>query len=718
MKSIHEIPITSLYGVGKAKASAYASLGVETVGDLLYFFPRAYENRGFTVPLSAAREDIKNAIIMTVATEPRVSLIRRGMSLLKFRAFDESGSCEITYFNQNYLKDKFHVGSTFRFWGKVERQGKKTSMTSPIAEAYTESVPLPPLASIYKLTEGLSQKVISTHIEAALTLARESLPDYLPERIREKYSLCTLHFALEQIHSPSDYQSLALAKRRLVFDEFFLFAAGIGRSSGETQRFKAPVCADGDITPLLDLLPYKLTGAQSRAIEDVRRDMARDIPMGRIIIGDVGCGKTVCAAAAMYISVKNGHQAALMAPTEILANQHYADLSPIFERLGIKCALLTGSLTPAKKRRLHEQIASTGEDRIDIVIGTQALISEGVKFSDAGLVITDEQHRFGVGQRAALSERNNHTHVLVMSATPIPRSLALVMYGDLKLSKIDEMPAGRQRVDTFLVDEGYRARLDGFIKKNVAEGGQVYIVCPAVEEAEEEAEDEILFSDISFDNYFSTEKKEKTPLKAATQYADELASRMPELNIAYVHGRMKVKDKDAVMERFVRGEIDVLVSTTVIEVGVNVPNASLMIVENAERFGLSQLHQLRGRVGRGKRKSYCVLVSGTPTLAGLGETATKRLRTMCNSYNGFEIAEEDLKLRGPGDFLSTSTSSAIRQSGDIGFKLADMCEDTSLMTDAFSEAGALISADRELAAYPELSQEINRIFAIRSDVIN
>ncbi|MBQ7358026.1 MAG: ATP-dependent DNA helicase RecG [Clostridia bacterium] len=718
MKSIHEIPITSLYGVGKAKASAYASLGVETVGDLLYFFPRAYENRGFTVPLSAAREDIKNAIIMTVATEPRVSLIRRGMSLLKFRAFDESGSCEITYFNQNYLKDKFHVGSTFRFWGKVERQGKKISMTSPMAEAYTESVPLPPLASIYKLTEGLSQKVISTHIEAALTLARESLPDYLPERIREKYSLCTLHFALEQIHSPSDYQSLALAKRRLVFDEFFLFAAGIGRSSGETQRYKAPVCSDGDVTPLLNLLPYKLTGAQSRAIDDIRRDMAQNIPMGRIIIGDVGCGKTVCAAAAMYISVKNGHQAALMAPTEILANQHYADLSPIFERLGIKCALLTGSLTPAKKRRLHEQIASTGEDRIDIVIGTQALISEGVKFSDAGLVITDEQHRFGVGQRAALSERNNHTHVLVMSATPIPRSLALVMYGDLKLSKIDEMPAGRQRVDTFLVDEGYRARLDGFIKKNVAEGGQVYIVCPAVEEAEEEAEDEILFSDIGFDNYFSKEKKEKTPLKAATQYADELAARMPELNIAYVHGRMKVKDKDAVMERFVRGEIDVLVSTTVIEVGVNVPNASLMIVENAERFGLSQLHQLRGRVGRGKRKSYCVLVSGTPTLAGLGETATKRLRTMCNSYNGFEIAEEDLKLRGPGDFLSTSTSSAIRQSGDIGFKLADMCEDTSLMTDAFSEAGALISADRQLAAYPELSQEINRIFAIRSDVIN
>ena len=717
MKSIHEIPITDLYGVGKAKAAAYASLGVESVGDLVYFFPRAYENRGFTVPLSAAREDIKNAIIMTVATEPKLSLIRRGMSLLKFRAFDESGSCEITYFNQNYLKDKFHVGDTFRFWGRVERQGKKVTMISPVAEAYTESVPLPPLSSVYKLTDGLSQKVIATHIEAALTLAKDT-PDYLPEHIREKYSLCSLYSALSQIHAPSDYQSLAAAKRRLVFDEFFLFAAGIGRSSGETQRYKAPVCADSDVTPLLELLPYKLTGAQARAINDVAADMARDIPMGRIIIGDVGCGKTICAAAAMYISVKNGHQAALMAPTEILATQHYADLSPLFEKLGIRCALLTGSLTPAKKRKIHEQISSSGEDRIDIVIGTQALISEGVKFYDAGLVITDEQHRFGVGQRAALSERNNHTHVLVMSATPIPRSLALVMYGDLKVSKIDEMPEGRQRVDTFLVDEGYRARLDAFITRNVSEGGQVYIVCPAIEDAEDQTDDEILFSDIGFDDYLKATKKEKTPLKAATAYADELSMRLPHLNIAYVHGKMKQKDKDEVMERFVRGEIDVLVSTTVIEVGVNVPNASLMIVENSERFGLSQLHQLRGRVGRGKRKSYCVLVSGTPTLSALGETATRRLKTMCNSYNGFEIAEEDLKLRGPGDFLSTSTSSSIRQSGDMGFKLADMCEDTSLMTDAFSEAGALIATDRELSRYPELAEEINKIFAIRSDVIN
>lgn len=715
IKSIHDIPVTELYGVGKAKAAAYAALGVQTVGELLYFFPRAYENRGNIIPLSLARSDIKNAIVMTVATEPKISLIRRGMSLLKLRAFDDSGSCEITYFNQNYLKDKFHIGDTFRFWGRVERVGKKISMTSPITEPYTESMPLTPLVSVYRMTDGLSQKVISAHISEALTLAREILPEHLPEHIRKKYDLCTLHFALEQIHNPTDYTSLSIAKRRLVFDEFFIFAAGIGRSSEESRRYTAPACPDGDVSPLLDLLPYKLTGAQMSAIDDVRQDMAKHIPMGRIIIGDVGCGKTICAAAAMYIAVKNGRQAALMAPTEILAAQHFADLSPLFESLGIKCALLTGSLSAVKKKKIHEQIAATGDERIDIVIGTQTLISAGVKFSDAGLVITDEQHRFGVGQRAALSEANNHPHVLVMTATPIPRSLALVMYGDLKISKIDEMPAGRQRVDTFLVDESYRKRLDAFIEKNVADGGQVYIVCPAVEEAEKISDDEIPFSDIGFEG---VKNKEKTPLKAATKYAEELSARMPKLNIAYIHGRMKAKEKDDIMQRFCDGETDVLVSTTVIEVGVNVPNASLMIVENAERFGLSQLHQLRGRVGRGRRKSFCVLVSGTPTLAGLGEVAARRLKTMCNSYNGFEIAEEDLKLRGPGDFLSTSTSSSIRQSGDIGFRLADTCEDTSLMTDAFAEARALIESDRALASYPELSHEIKRVFSIRSDIIN
>lgn len=718
MTGIHDLPITQLYGVGKAKAASYESLGVSTVGDLLYYFPRAYENRGNITLLANAREDIKSAVIMTVASEPRVSLIRRGMSLLKFRAFDDSGACEITYFNQNYLKDKFHVGSTFRFWGKVERNGKKFSMTSPIAEAYTESIPLPPLSPVYRMTDGLSQKVISTHIASALTLARESLPDYLPEHIRNRHSLCTLHFALTQIHNPTDYQSLAKARRRLVFDEFFLFAAGLGHSAGITRRNTAPICSDTDVSDLLSLLPYELTHAQKRVIDEIAADMSKDSPMGRIVIGDVGSGKTVCAAAAMYIAVKNGRQAALMAPTEILANQHFSDLSPLFERLGYKCALLTGSLTPAKKRKLHEQISSEGNDRVDIVIGTQALISDGVRFSDAGLVITDEQHRFGVGQRAALSEKNNHTHVLVMSATPIPRSLALVMYGDLKMSKIDEMPPGRQRVDTFLVDEGYRARLDAFIKKNVSEGGQVYIVCPAVEETEETTDDEILFSDTRLDGMLLDTKPEKAPLKAATVFADELAARMPDLCIAYVHGKMKTKQKDEVMQRFCDGEVDVLVSTTVIEVGVNVPNASLMIVENAERFGLSQLHQLRGRVGRGTRKSYCILVSGTQTLSELGETATRRLKTMCSSYNGFEIAEEDLKLRGPGDFLSTSTAGGIRQSGEVGFKLADSVEDTEIMTDAFSAAGELISSDRELVSHPNIKNEINRIFSMRGDVIN
>lgn len=716
MTDIHRIPITDLYGVGKAKSASYARLGVFSVGDLLYNFPRSYENRGNVVSLCESQSDIKNAIIMTVATEPKISLVKRGMSLLKFRAFDERDVCEITYFNQNYLKDKFHVGEVFRFWGKVDRHGKKYEMTSPVAEAYNESFPPPSLVPIYRLTDGLSQKVISSHILSALKLS-QGIGDYMPSEILSENNLCSLSFAFEQIHAPTDYKSLTQAKKRLIFDEFFLFASGVGRSNGKTCDYLAPVCEKSDMTPFLSLLPYKLTNAQTRVINEIRDDMSKSTPMGRIVIGDVGCGKTVCAAAAIYMAVQNGYQAALMAPTEILANQHYSELSAMFSKLGFSCELLTGSLTPSQKKKLHERISSDSSDRVDIVIGTQALISDGVKFSRAGLVITDEQHRFGVGQRSALSERNNHPHVLVMSATPIPRSLALVMYGDLKLSKIDEMPAGRQRVDTFLVDEGYRTRLDNFIQKNVNDGGQVYIVCPAVEEAEEEFDDEILFSEI--DTYSTVpQKKEKTPLKTATEYASSLSARMPNVRVAYLHGRMSAKEKDEIMTRFSSGKIDVLVSTTVIEVGVNVPNASLMIVENAERFGLSQLHQLRGRVGRGMRKSYCILVSGTPKLSSLGENATRRLKTMCSSYDGFEIAEQDLKIRGPGDFISTSTSSSIRQSGDMDFRLADMCNDADLMNSAFEQAKKLLTQDKDLSMHPELSEEVNRIFSIRSDVIN
>ncbi len=723
MKPLSEIPVSNLKGIGRVKAQAYAAAGVHTLLDLVYYFPRAYENRANIVPLSDTQPDSKSATVLTVSTEPKIANIKRGMSLLKFRAFDESGMCDITYFNQNYLKDKFPVGSTFRFYGKVERKKSKYEMTSPAAEPWVESAPPAPFCSVYRLTDGLSQKQIAQNIEEILPLVAATYEDPLPRSVREQHGLCTIHFALEQIHKPESYRSLAIAKKRLIFDEFFLFATGLRAQSKHIQKHTAPPCPDTDISALTALLPYELTGAQKRTVADIAADMQKTEPMSRIVIGDVGCGKTACATAAIYIAVKNGYQAALMAPTEILATQHYNDLSPLLSRLGIKCSLLTGSTTAANKRRIREAMqAEDPASRVDVVIGTQALLSDGVDFIKPGLVITDEQHRFGVNQRALLSEKNQHTHVLVMSATPIPRSLALVMYGDLKMSKIDEMPPGRQKVDTFLVDESYRERLDGFIKKQVDEGGQVYIVCPAVEENELE-NGELDMSAISIFGEemqaFAIEefkKKQKPPLKAAVKYAEDLSARLTGYPIAFVHGKMKAAQKDEIMQKFAAGEIKILVSTTVIEVGVNVPAASLMIVENAERFGLSQLHQLRGRVGRGQRKSFCVLVSGAE--GRLGDTAKERLKTMCTSYNGFEIAEVDLKLRGPGDFLSLSGNSSIRQSGSLTFNLADMCEDSELMQKAFEAAHRFIENDPTLESHPPLKAAAERMFTVRGDVIS
>ena len=714
-KNLHEIPVTALYGVGGVKAKAYAAAGVHTLLDLLYFFPRAYEDRGNIKLLAETSPEYKSAVVLTVATEPKVANIKRGMSLLKFRAFDDSGVCDITYFNQNYLKDKFPIGSTFRFYGKVEKGKTRYEMSSPAADPWIDEMPPRSFYSVYRLSEGLSQKQISQNVEAALAMASVSLPDPLPEEVREKQGLCTIYYALRQIHFPESYVALATAKKRLIFDEFFLFATGLSLSGGKAVKNTAPAFDSVDLSPLLSRLPYELTGAQKRTINDIAADLKKTEPMSRIVIGDVGCGKTVCAMAAIYMAVKNGYQAALMAPTEILATQHYNDLSAIFEALGIKCALLTGSCTAATKRKIHA--AMQAEDpslRLDVVIGTQALLSDGAEFIKPGLVITDEQHRFGVNQRALLSEKNKHTHVLVMSATPIPRSLALVMYGDLAMSKIDEMPPGRQRVDTYLVDESYRPRLDNFIRKQVDEGGQVYIVCPAVEESELEV-GEIDLSEIAIYGE-ELQRNEKPPLKAAVQFAEELSERLTGYNIAFVHGKMKTAEKDNVMRRFAAGEIQILVSTTVIEVGVNVPRACLMIVENAERFGLSQLHQLRGRVGRGQKKSFCVLVSGAQ--GRLGETAKQRLRTMCDCYNGFEIAEEDLKLRGPGDFLALTGNASIRQSGSLTFNLADMCEDSDLMTTAFQEAHKYLKTDPKLENHEPLRLAAERMFESQGDIIS
>ncbi len=711
--NILDTPITKLRGVGKVKAEAYAKQGIETVGDLLVDYPRAYENRGNIELLDEITDpDIKHAVILTVATEPKsVRLRARRMSMLKLRAYDDSATAELTFFNQDFLKDRFPLGSTFRFWGKVERSGRRYTMSSPAFEPWYDEKPLRDLIPVYRLSEGLSQKLITENIAQAMALCGAEIPDDLPNSIRIEYGLCTKNFALKNIHAPENFRSLAAAKKRLIFDEFFTFALGISVTRKRIQRSGAPMCRDGDISELLSALPFPLTGAQARVIDDIRRDMATDRPMNRIVIGDVGSGKTVCAAAAMLIAAKNGRQSALMAPTEILARQHFSELEPIFRSMGISCELLIGATTASKKEKIKASLSS-GE--LSVVIGTQALLSDGVKFAAPGVIVTDEQHRFGVLQRAALAGKGAHAHLLVMSATPIPRSLALALYGDLDMSVIDEMPPGRRRVDTFAVDGSYRARLDGFIRKNIDEGGQVYIVCPAVEEREAAA-DEVELSSLAEDGIVLDTAP---PLKAAVPYTEEIKQKFPEYTVDFVHGKLKSKEKDAVMKRFSEGKTQILVSTTVIEVGVNVPNACLMIVENAERFGLSQLHQLRGRVGRGTRRSYCILVYGGDDISLCGETARKRLDTMHKCYDGFAIAEQDLAMRGPGDFLRGGDDDTIRQSGGVKFRLADLCDDAGVLSSAFSAAKRLLDDDPELTAHPELSSRVRSMFNLDQDTLN
>lgn len=713
-------PLLRLPGVGEKRAEQLARLGLHTVSDLLFHFPRAYENRGDVVSLAGtqepARAGARQAVILTVSTAPRRSRLKNRMTLLKFRAFDDSGTCEVAFFNQDYLADSFPIGAVFRFFGRVERTGRGFSLTNPAFEPYTEGSALPPLFPVYPLTEGLSNKLISGLIRQAMpAIAR--MEDPLPEDIREREGLCTLAFALRTVHRPPDFQSLHTAKTRLAFDEFFRFALGLGMQGGGARVGGAPVCCVSEETfaGFRALLPYQLTAAQERTIAEIRHDMASGTAMNRMLVGDVGCGKTVCAAAAVYVAVRSGRQAAIMAPTGILAAQHAAELIPLFARIGIRGELLTGATTAARKRKIRAALADPDPAaRLDFVIGTQALLSAGVDFAAPALVVTDEQHRFGVNQRAALSDKNRHAHLLCMSATPIPRSLALVLYGDLDVSRIDQMPPGRQRVDTFVVDESYRARLDAFIRKNVAAGGQVYIVCPAVEQAEgaEEA-DEAGLIPLTADFAAATPPAPTLPpLRAAVQYAAELAERLPDLRIGFVHGRMKQAEKDGIMQAFTAGEVQVLVSTTVIEVGVNVPNACLMIVENAERFGLSQLHQLRGRVGRGNRKSYCILVR-----AGGGDAARARLEVMRTTYDGFRIAEQDLAQRGPGDFLAPAAGGSIRQSG--GFRLAEGWNDAGLMDRAFGDARALLASDPTLGEHPLLRDAVRRGFDVGAgDILN
>ena len=695
-----DTPIERFYGVGTKRAEAFHKMGIFTALDAVYRFPRAYEPRGNVKTTASAADGEVCSLILTVASSPKNAMIRKGMTLTKFTGFDEDGNCNLIFFNQPYIKDQVSQGMTFRFFGKVKRERTGVSMTSPIVEAVGGVAPLRDLVPIYSLTAGITQKFMgSVMCEALEAVCSETdgIAEYLPAEMRRRLGLCGIREALSMIHAPRVMEETLTAIRRLAFDELFMFALSVSLY-GKEEKAKASLPYENfDDRRFMDLLPYALTGAQKRTFEAVASDLRSGALMNRLVVGDVGSGKTVCAAYAVYLALINGKQAAIMAPTEILARQHYSELSETFGKMGYRVGLMVGSMTAASKRKMAAALDS-GE--IDLVIGTHALIEDTVVFADLGLAVIDEQHRFGAAQRSTLAKKGRDTHVLTMSATPIPRTLAMVIYCDTDVSVIDEMPPGRQKVDTFLVSESYRERLNAFIRKNIEAGGQVYIVCPAVEEEEtlvSESGEKLSRSETVA---LGDSDEEKPRLKAAVDFARVLSEEtFPEYRSAFVHGKLNGKEKDRVMQAFAAGEIDILVSTTVIEVGVNVPSATLMIVENAETFGLSALHQLRGRVGRGSRKSYCVLVSDSKT-----QKAKERLGILCKSNDGFAIAQKDLEMRGPGDFLE-QTFGKTRQSGEFDLGIASLEKDVQLLYTAFDEAKRVIAED------PALESEKNKPLA-------
>lgn len=609
-------------GVGEQRAKALARLGVRTLGDLLNYFPRAYEDRTAVRPIAELALDETACVRAMVAAEPRLTRVRRGLDLVKLRIVDESGSADVTFFNQSYVRDQLVPGESYVFYGKAGGNLLRKTLTNPVFEredrAGTVTGRILPL---YRLTHGISNKLVVSAVECALDACGDMLPELLPAEITERYELAKVGFTYRNIHFPSDPHSLELAKRRIAFENLFVRACAVQKMRETQQQVKGQYIPTPSMEEFFDSLPFSLTGAQRRAIDEMLCDMASGKRMSRILQGDVGSGKTLVAAALLWAVQRAGYQSAFMAPTEILAQQHAKTLQEFLDPFGINVLLLTGSMKAKEKSAVKAALAGGS---CHIVVGTHALLTEDVEFCNLALTVTDEQHRFGVAQRSTLHDKGAHPHILVMSATPIPRTYALVIFHDLAVSVLDELPPGRKKVDTFAVTESYRPRLNGFIRKQVEEGHQVFIVCPKVEDGEES----------------------ESKLKSASEHVEELRKLFPDLTVACVHGRMKSKEKEAVMGAFAAGETNILVSTTVVEVGVDVPNATLMVVENAERFGLSQLHQLRGRVGRGKAKSYCVLVSDTTS-----EETKNRLRVLTKTNDGFEIARADFDLRGAGDIL-------------------------------------------------------------------
>ena len=667
-------PISELKGVGEKRAELYKKIGITTVGDLIFHFPRRYIDYSEPVPIDSAVVGEHAVIKAMVVKKNSAARIRQGLVLYKLFAEDDNGErLTIVFYNNRFASDALNEGEEYYFSGKISGNITRKEMNSPtVLKASEENL----LRPVYPLTEGLTAAMVITNISEILDRADDSFfTDILPDSIRLEYSLSTLEYAIRSIHFPKDGYSSETARKRLAFDELLKLQLGMImiKNRAKTESGCKMSSEKVSMDRLYSSLPFELTGAQKRAVGDIIKDMSGTSPMNRLVQGDVGSGKTAVAAAAAYFAAENGFQTALMAPTEILAIQHFKTLSEMLEPLGINVCCITGSMTKKQRTIAAEQLA---DGSCSVAVGTHALISDTTEFENLGLVITDEQHRFGVNQRAALAVKGNDPHKLVMSATPIPRTLALIIYGDLDISVLNELPKGRLKTETFAVTSKLRERALGFVKKQLDEGRQAYIVCPMIEEGESE-------------------------LAAAKDYAKGLEKTvLAEYRTGLLHGKMPAAEKDKVMAAFKAHELDILVATTVVEVGVDVPNATIIVIENADRFGLSQLHQLRGRVGRGKHQSYCVLIAGTVT-----DESRQRLEIMTKTSDGFEISEYDLKMRGAGDFFGS------RQHGLPDLKIADIAADRELLADCQRAAKELLEASPDLSEYPALKAEVEALFS-------
>lgn len=666
-----ERSIRDLKGIGDKTGKLFEKLGVFTVGDLLEYYPRDYHTYGPPVPIGELKLDMAGAA---------AGILRQTASVRRFQSTqvitaslrDETGTLQLTWFNMPFLRNTLQAGTYHIFYGKVVKKNNRLTMEQPeIFNREGYQAMMENMQPVYGQTKGLGNKAITKAVAQALD-GRQVEKEYLPAYIRKKYELAEYNYAIQHIHFPENRQELLFARKRLVFDEFFLFILAVrrlkekrGQHRGRYVMKKTP-----QVRELVEKLPYELTNAQKKVLSEVESDLTGGLAMNRLVQGDVGSGKTIIAVLALLMAAYNGFQGAIMAPTEVLARQHYESMKELFEEYGIDKVpvLVTGSMTAKEKRMAYEKIKS---HEADIIVGTHALIQDKVIYDNLALVITDEQHRFGVGQREMLGNKGQEPHVMVMSATPIPRTLAIILYGDLDISVIDELPSNRLPVKNCVVNTGYRKNAYHFIGNQIKEGRQAYVICPMVEASEMMEAENVL------------------------DYTKTLRSELPGVEIQYLHGKMKPKEKNQIMEDFAAGVIQVLVSTTVVEVGVNVPNATVMMIENAERFGLAQLHQLRGRVGRGKYQSYCVMVN-----CGEQEGTQERLDILNRSNDGFYIASEDLKLRGPGDIFG------LRQSGDMEFKLADIFTDANILKNVSEEVNLLLERDRELAM--EEHQDLRR----------